>query len=152
MPRSAHRYLFTGKTKLPRFCLCNLKVLTIKCCGNKALFLERLLSIFSRSGEKHTSKVWIFILTLRNLCAFWLLHLFLCAPTSNESIMWRMIEELYMMITHLKATCSPITTANWINLVKFDYFPSKTELQNNRPWHYKTSFLRVSLNTQIHTS
>ena len=32
-----------------------------------------------------------------------------------------------------KATCSPITTANWINLVKFDYFPSKTELQNNKP-------------------
>jgi len=91
-----------GRQSSPNFAFA-IWVLTIKCCGNKSLIFRKTLKyIFSKWRKAHIKGVDFYFNSQKSLCAFWLLHLFLCAPTGNESIMWRMIEELYMMITYPK--------------------------------------------------
>lgn len=68
MPRSAHVYLFMGKKKFPKFCLCNLNFNHQALWRNKSLILRKHLSqVYLLKVEKSTHQWLGFYLTLRNL-------------------------------------------------------------------------------------
>lgn len=59
MPRSAHVYLFMGKKKFPKFCLCNLSFNHQALCRNKSLILRKHLSqVYFLKVEKSTHQ-WL---------------------------------------------------------------------------------------------